>query len=141
MENFKSQPAAAPFWKWGGFIFVLLVALDQWTKSMARNLFLNANFAFSLPVPLALMYAIYFVIIVAIIYYLSKNYHELSRIDFLAWIFVLSGAFANVGERLILGYVRDWIYITAFHLTGIYNLADGYILLGIILLLLAPKKY
>lgn len=140
MQNFNPQPAAAPFWKWGGFLFVALIALDQWSKSLPRRIFENANFAFSLPVPVFLMYAIYFIVIAAIIYYLSKNYQQLSNAAALAWLLILAGACCNIGERLILGYVRDWIYITAFHWTGIYNLADGYILLGIALLIILPKE-
>ena len=57
----------------------------------------------------------------------------------IAWVMILSGACSNVTERIVLGYVKDWIYITRFGLTGIYNLAAGYILIGIVLLLLLPK--
>jgi lipoprotein signal peptidase len=43
---------------------------------------------------------------------------------------ILAGAVSNVGERTIFGFVRDWVYIY----TGVFNLADGYIILGIIIL-------
>jgi len=117
------------------FLFVSLILIDQGFKQLASNVFFNQNFAFSLPLPTWLMYIIYTVILVWLIYYLGKNFYKISLGSKLAFTLILAGAFSNVSERLILGGVRDFIFISLAGLTGVYNLADGYIILGVGLLL------
>jgi lipoprotein signal peptidase len=119
----------------GSFVFLFLIALDQLSKNFAINIYRNYNFAFSLPLPLWLMYLVYILVIGIIIYYLFTHKVPFSCLTILGWILILSGAFCNIAERIILGYVRDFVYISLFGLTGIYNLADGYIILGILVLL------
>jgi len=121
---------------WGFAFFLFLIFIDQATKKIASHIFRNYDFAFSLQAPIALMYAVYFVGIFGIILYLKEQYAAISRVNFLAWILILSGAISNVGERLFLSYVRDWIYFY----NGVFNLADGYIILGVLVLLLTSKS-
>src|SRR6202044_1911289 len=83
--------------------------------------FENFNFAFSLPLPAGLMYIVYAIILAAIFYYLLKQYKQLSTAAKFAWLLVVTGALCNVLERIVLGYVRDFIYV----FSGIFNLADG----------------
>lgn len=152
-ENFFSQqknerPKLRAFVFW----FLVLIAADQilkyWIFSGGRSQkfiglypylglmnFKNSNFAFSLQLPIWLIYLVYTVILIIIVYYLIKNYSAISRQAFWAWCLILAGAFSNVGERIVLGYVRDFIYI----LSGIFNLADGYIILGVAVLLFAER--
>lgn len=136
MINEGIQKNAMNFLKYGVFLFGILVALDQITKDLIAKPFLNNNFAFSLPIPIPLIYIIYFFVITAIGYYIFHHYKSFSLLSFLAWVFILSGAFSNIAERIVQGAVRDWIYIY----NGIFNLADFYIILGIIILLLQPNK-
>ena len=124
----------------GGGVFLLLILIDQLAKRQAANIFYNANFAFSVPLPVWLMYVIYFTVLVSIVLYLRKNFHQLNLASWLAWLLIVAGAVANVGERIILGYVRDFIYVHVLNLTGIYNLADFYIIIGIILLVFMPTS-
>lgn len=98
--------------------------------------FKNYFFVFSLPVPVPIMYLIYCFVIACIFYYLFLNFKKLKLIEQLAWVFVVSGAISNIGERVILGYVIDWIYI----FNGVFNLADGYIVAGIVLIFLQSKE-
>ena len=123
------------FFKWG-LVFLFLFAADQTAKQFAVHLFLNNQFAFSLPLPTALMYLIYAVILVCIFVYCVKHFSKFSNLQIFAWLLILSGAVSNIGERIVLGYVRDFIYISFYKWTGIYNVADGYIIAGIILLLM-----
>jgi lipoprotein signal peptidase len=116
--------------------FLVLLLLDQLVKHFVASPFLNYNFAFSLPVPVLLMYIIYFVVIAAMVYYVSKNHKAFSFFSKLAWTLIFAGAASNIGERIVLGHVRDFIYISFYKWTGVYNLADGYIIVGIILLFL-----
>ena len=118
------------------FLFLVLVSADQLTKQFAKNIFPNANFAFSLPLPVWLMYVIYFLVLAGIAAYVKKNLRSLNPGQSLAWVCIFAGALSNVLERILLGYVRDWIYIW----TGVFNLADGFIILGIFILLFGKHE-
>lgn len=141
----------------GSFVFLIFaaaaVAIDQWLKSlafntnfgivlnrfspvMAKDNFKNYAFAFSWPLPAGLIYFIYAVVMLSLILYVGKNYKSFSWCVALAWMLIFAGAISNIGERIILGYVRDFIYI--WH--GIFNLADGYIIVGIILLIIKSEN-
>ena len=80
------------------------------------------------------MYAIYCAGLLIISRHLLKNYQQLDAWQAWAWLLIVAGAVSNLGERAVFGHVRDWIYVTAYW-TGVYNLADGYILAGAALLL------
>ncbi len=121
-------------------VFFLLVFIDQAVKAVAGNTFLNSKFAFSLPLPVWLMYLIYASVLCISAAYLVRQRGRLGRWQYFGWLLIWAGAFSNIGERVALGHVRDFIYITFFGLTGVYNLADGYILLGIIILLFKEKQ-
>lgn len=93
-------------------------------------IFPNYNFAFSLKLPVALIYLTYALLLVFLLIW----FYRLKSKNMLLWIglvFVLAGAFSNIGDRIYLGYVRDFIYV---FWGNIFNLADLYILAGIILL-------
>lgn len=117
--------------------FFLLVAVDQLTKRLPVPMFFNDRFAFSLPLPVWAMYGIYTMVLGGSVWYVWSRWGVLPGWQKLAWVLVWAGAVSNISERLALGYVRDWIYI----LTGVFNLADGYILVGMIILLFYnPQK-
>ena len=116
--------------------FFALIVIDQLSKHFVTRRFLNYNFAFSLPVPVSLMYVIYAAVIAGMIYYVLKNHRQFSFLTKFAWTLIFAGAISNIGERILLGYVRDFIYISLYKWTGVYNAADGYIILGIVLLLI-----
>jgi len=128
------QGDALKFLKSGVF-FVLLILLDQLTKRLANNTYLNFNFAFSFKLPVWLIFSIYLFVLLVMINYCRKNYHKFSIVSWLAWTLIFAGAASNVFERAILGSVRDFIYVHLGNLTGIYNLADSYIILGIVILI------
>ncbi len=112
-------------------VFFSLILLDQITKHWTPDQFKNYQFAFSLPVPTSLMYVIYFLVMSVMTVYILQNYFKFRIGETIAWGLILAGGLSNVGERLFLGYVRDWIYL----FNGVFNLADGYIILGILILL------
>lgn len=116
----------------GVFLFAVLVLLDQVSKFLAPDIFLNRHFAFSWKMPPALMYLIYFGILVGVVLYLLQHFLQWNFRQRLPWLLIVSGALSNVGERLVLGYVRDWIYLGS----GIFNLADSYIIAGVLILLM-----
>jgi signal peptidase II len=141
----------------GSFVFILggiiLIVIDQLVKYIAfknpqwevlrfleplarQENFRNYLFAFSLPIPQWLIFIVYGAVLYLIFQYLSRQYYSLNRNEKIAWVLVVAGALSNIGERIILGYVRDFIYIA----TGIFNIADLYILLGIIVLVTSANK-
>ena len=123
------------FFGWG-LVFLFLIVLDQLVKDLTARQFLNYQFAFSLPLPAWLMYLLYALILGTIFIYCGKNFSEFHWQQALAWLLIIAGAVSNIGERIILGYVRDYVYI----FTGVFNLADGYIIAGIIILLFCSSK-
>lgn len=118
------------------FLFIALIIADLLIKSLTADVYRNYYFAFSLPLNIYFMYGIYFAGITSIVVYLARHMSRLSAWEAVAWIMVLAGAVSNVGERMVLGYVRDWVYI----LNGVFNLADIYILAGILILIFVGKS-
>jgi len=116
-----------------------LIILDQISKYLAAgqgSIFRNKLFAFSLPVPDAAMYFFYIIVLAAVVWYVVRRHQKFSVRESVAWTLVLAGGISNIGERLVLGYVKDFIYL----LNGVFNFADFYIILGIILLLLVSGR-
>lgn len=117
-----------------GFYFLLIlggIAADQFTKLAVADPFRNYHFAFSLPVPQWAMFTVYLAALVLIFFYLSKKFWDMGRQARVAWCLVLAGALSNVGERAVLGYVRDFIPLFG----GVLNVADLLILAGVAVLL------
>lgn len=117
-----------------GFYFgftALGIAVDQIIKLLVQNPFRNYDFAFSIRLPLPLIYSIYFLVLAAVVIFVAKQNSRLDNLQRFAWSLVLAGALSNVGERIALGYVRDYIYLFG----GILNAADFMIIIGIMLLL------
>ncbi len=122
------------------FFLLLGIFLDQFLKQFIFSLkklpirltqFKNFNFAFSIPLPVWSMFVIYGIVILIAVIIFFKNFNKLSKIKLLAWALLFAGAFSNIGERILLGYVRDYLVF----LNGIFNLADIFIIIGILLLL------
>lgn len=117
-----------------------LILIDQLTKFAAAGLgwsiFLNDQFAFSLPVPTPLIFLTYIVVLVGMSYYVYSTAHRFSLQQKIAWAFVYAGGLSNILERIILGHVRDFIYLA----TGILNVADFFILLGLLLLIVSTRR-
>jgi signal peptidase II len=140
MQDLDSQKNAQLFWLPGVFLFIALILIDQVSKYFAKNIFRNYAFAFSLPVPSSFIYLIYAVVLGGMIYYVLKNNKNFSVFVKIAWTFIFAGALSNISERILLGFVRDFVYISFYKWTGIYNLADGYIILGIVIILFNQSK-
>ena len=119
----------------GVFLLLGLILIDLISKIFPKCIFQNNNFAFSLPVPIVLMYLIYALVLFFMGRHIWKNFKTFSLKELTAWNLIFAGALSNIGERIILGYVRDWIYIY----NGIFNLADGYIIAGIVILIFTSK--
>ena len=76
------------------------------------------------------------------IFYKNKN----SKLYFIAFSLILSGAIGNLIDRIFLGYVRDFIYINLPFMPYYFNIADVMLTVGVVLLFIEilfkrePKK-
>jgi len=82
------------------------------------------------------MYFIYAIILLAMSWFVLENWKNFSHLQKFAWSLVYAGGVSNILERIILGHVRDFIYIAG----GILNIADFYILFGLVLLLVSTRS-
>ena len=89
----------------------------------------------------------YFIIIVSffiiggIIYYIYKNRPK-SNIEKVAYSLILGGAIGNFINRIVCGYVTDFIDLNIFGYNyPIFNLADTFIVIGVILLMIYSWRY
>lgn len=124
----------------------LLVLIDQITKYWARNLqnavpitdffqlypLQNSGIAFSLPLPSFFSSLLAILISVWLLYRLFRI--KMSSKEFLGHQFLLGGAIGNLLDRLFIGSVTDFLAFWSF---PVFNLADVFINLGILLILLS----
>jgi len=112
------------------FLFAVLIFIDQITKHFSNNPICNRNIAWNIPIALAIFYLTWIIIVAVLIYFFFKI-HSYSQQVFIA--VVLSGAFSNLIDRIRMGCVIDYIDLKFW---PVFNLADVYITLGVILVLL-----
>lgn len=76
-----------------------------------------------------------FVAIIGIVIYFLKNVKKSNFFEKSAYLFIISGAIGNVIDRVLRGYVIDMIDFRGIW-SFVFNIADVYINIGVILLLL-----
>jgi len=87
-----------------------------------------------------------FLILVAVLFLIYlikmiKEDKELEKLDVLAYGFLLGGVFGNLADRIIMGYVVDFIEVHIFnYIFPIFNLADSAIVIGTFLMILLIIK-
>lgn len=130
------------------FLSLALFLIDQATKYFAyhlqfgsflnllrpvfgKELFPNYNFAFSLHLPTFFIYFCYLLLLALLLVWFAKLERRSAKIK-IGFALILVGALSNILDRLMLGYVRDFIFI---FWGNIFNFADIYIVAGIILLM------
>lgn len=91
-------------------------------------IFLNEKFAFSLNVPTPLMYLLYFLAVGFILHHLFYHWRKMFAVTKFGFLLIVVGGLSNFLERIIFGHVVDYVFIG----TGVLNLADFYIILGIV---------
>jgi signal peptidase II len=117
--------------------FSLFIFVDQISKIASDylsgdfyfiNNVCNKNISWSLPAKPMFFYPIWFAIIFFLSRWFSKEKNIFSR---LALLLIISGAISNMVDRISYGCVIDFIDLKFW---PVFNLADTYITLGIILL-------
>lgn len=113
------------------FLFVVLIFFDQILKYLSNNSICNPNIAWSLPIAPAIFYFVWTAIIAVLIYIFLKTkiFHQKIFL-----IFIFSGAISNLIDRVRFGCVVDYIDLKFW---PVFNLADVYITVGVILLIIS----
>ena len=116
------------------YLFVLiLVILDLLTKYLFKSI-KNYGAAFGLLEGFNWMFIIIgFLVVIVIIYYKNK----VNKKVLYGLIFLMAGTIGNLIDRIVFGYVRDFIQIWIY--PG-FNLADVFNVIGIILIIIYSKK-
>lgn len=119
------------FWFLIGAMLFVLTQLVRWLViTTEQQIFLNDKFAFSLNVSTPLMYSLYLVAMLFIGHYLVTNWNKMYAISKFGFLLIITGGVSNVIERIFNGKVVDYFFIA----NGVLNLADFYIIIGIILI-------
>ena len=146
------------------FIFFLLILLDYFTKKVIFQVVDLNNFIAVLPFmdithihnygisfglfsgifPAWIIISIGAILTIFIVYWMFRITNTIEKWGFL---FIITGAVSNLGDRIINDYVLDFIYI---HYKGFYwpafNFADIYITIGVFIIIyqnimIFKKKY
>jgi len=97
----------------------------------------NQNVAFSLPLPQILIIVIVIVILIVLSFIWWQNLKKNNLWELTAYSLIILGAVSNLIDRLIFGYVIDYINIFFW---PVFNLADVMIVAGIIIYILSEFK-
>lgn len=135
------------------FIFVLLM-IDQWTKFLVHSNFIegeslgiiqdffhltyvkNRGVAFGIfQGRLQIITVVSIAAVIAIAYYVYKYEKNSSRLAYLSYSLIIAGAFGNIIDRIFRGFVIDMIDFRGIW-PYIFNVADVYINIGVILMLI-----
>ena len=129
----RQQEKSFGFWL---TTLLLLIGLTQGARILITKFgidyFINEKFAFSLDIPVAVMYIVYILVMITVVIFLQKQWQIISDAKRLGFILIVSGGLANVFERIFLNHVVDYIFI----LSGVLNLADLYIIVGALLVVI-----
>jgi len=137
------------------FMIAIFFMADQYLKHLAVNKFSRQSYnlisnyltfsftpnyyiAFSLPISGPFLNIVIALMIIGIFSYLIYSYRQQKNTLFLIGVLlILSGAISNFLDRIISGYVIDYIYLKHF---TVFNLADTYIFIGAITTLISLNK-
>ncbi len=97
----------------------------------------NFGIAFSLPLPYWLIIAVNIILLIAIIYLADRELNLKHPAARFAVAFLIAGALGNFTDRLLGGFVIDFIEIWRW---PAFNLADTYITIGVLLTLMFYGK-
>ena len=74
-------------------------------------------------------------LVIFITRFLVKNYKKLDKNLATGLLLVLSGGISNLIDRLLRGYVVDYLDVTEFLNFPIFNIADSCIVIGVIIMI------
>lgn len=101
----------------------------------------NTGAAFSILLGKRIFLIVVAVLIIGVLlYYIKRNKIE-KKIDIIALSFIIGGSLGNLIDRIVRGYVIDFISIKIGNYNfPIFNVADILIVIGVFLLLLSSRR-
>ena len=82
------------------------------------------------------------IIVLSLLIYIITVKTSLNKLNTILYSLVISGIIGNLIDRIIRGYVVDFIGIKIFNYNfPIFNFADIYIVIGVLLFILIGEKY
>lgn len=125
VEHFKGQPEVS---YWDGFFRFIYAEND--------GAFLSLGSSLSPTLRMVLLTIIPGIVLVGMMVYLLRS-EKLKRYENIAFALIAAGGIGNIVDRIMAGFVVDFMNMELFGLrTGIFNVADLYIVFGIILFVL-----
>ncbi len=119
------------------FLIIFFILLDQLSKYIVRSsggfYICNKGIAFGISVPVILIWIIAITLFFYFDYLISTLKSHLFK---LGLILILAGGISNLLDRATFGCVIDFIDLKFW---PVFNLADTFIVLGVIILLLGLK--
>ncbi len=135
-----------------GAVLIILAALDRFFKMLieqpafqnmrigprffAFERFRNLGIAFNIPIPLALVVPISLILLTALYFWIQRTPALQTRLGVFAAGLITIGAISNAVDRVVYGYTIDFFRI----LDAIVNLADIFVVAGILILLSLTKR-
>ncbi len=89
----------------------------------------NQGIAYSVPLPKAFLIIVSVILLMVLLAMIIRAYHKKETVLIVALGLIVIGAFSNLLDRLVHGYVVDMIVLTSW---PVFNLADLFILGGAI---------
>ena len=139
------------------FIFsIIFLLIDQISKGLV-NLYMNVNesiklfnllsityvhntgAAFSMLEGARWLFIILGIIALNLIFIFFIKDKELNNFEIITYSLLLSGIMGNLIDRFLYGYVIDFIDVNIFNF-AIFNLADSFMVIGVILLMIGMIK-
>ncbi len=139
------------------FIFsIIFLLIDQISKGLV-NLYMNVNesiklfnllsityvhntgAAFSMLEGARWLFIILGIVAMNVIFMFFIKDKELNNFEIITYSLLLSGIMGNLIDRFLYGYVIDFIDVNIFNF-AIFNLADSFMVIGVILLMIGMIK-
>lgn len=140
-------------------ISIILLCIDQISKLLVVNLLTktdsiaiiknffyltyinNDGAAFSILVGKRIfLILVAIIIIIMLIHYIKKNNIQ-NKLELVSISLIIGGSLGNLMDRVVRGYVIDFLDFKIFNYNfPIFNLADTFIVIGVILLLLKELR-
>lgn len=106
--------------------------------SVGLRLVQNKFIAFSIPMPVEITIVFSLIILAFFFFFLFKTYQKRKTVLIIILTLIITGALSNLIDRILYGYVID--YINIFSLS-FFNIADIMIVGGVILFIIRYYEY